>query len=102
MGETRFINDYRGIAPQANLRFQIYHSMHTGERCIGIFARHLIQKGDELLADYGRRYWSKSNASCSADDQAGDQADGQADDQADDSNADGDVVTLDLLGNDDT
>ncbi len=54
--EGRMCNDYHGIAEGPNVRFKTY-TTSLGERRVGIFALdQQINKGQELLIDYGRTY----------------------------------------------
>lgn len=62
--ESRFVNDYRGIAPKANVEFRsfIQHSDdpqddQTEKFQMGLFATRLIRKGQELVINYGKSYW---------------------------------------------
>ena len=34
--ETRFINDYHGVAPQPNVAFVLYYAPGTGELAVGV------------------------------------------------------------------
>ncbi len=56
--ETRFINDYHGIADTPNVGFVAYHAQQTGELAVGVLSRRVLKRGEELLVDYGRKFWS--------------------------------------------
>jgi hypothetical protein len=51
--ESRFINDFRDIAPMPNVAFMPYRAPATGELAIGVVALRAIRGDDEILADYG-------------------------------------------------
>ena len=55
--ESRFINDFRDIAPMPNVAFLPYRAPATGELAIGVVAQHAIRGDDEILADYGDMFW---------------------------------------------
>eukprot|EP00967_Tisochrysis_lutea_P092323 scaffold133041_cov31-Tisochrysis_lutea.AAC.2 len=55
--ETRFINDYKGIAVLPNVAFVLHYAQGTGEMCVGVVTQRHVQKGEELLVDYGRHFW---------------------------------------------
>ncbi|KAL1515581.1 hypothetical protein AB1Y20_002201 [Prymnesium parvum] len=55
--ETRFINDFTSIKPEPNVDFTIYRSATTGELAVGVITRKSVLRGDELLADYGTKFW---------------------------------------------
>lgn len=53
--ETRFINDFRGIAKSANVQ---YHQLHyAGSWRILIITKRKVMKGEEFLVNYGAKYW---------------------------------------------
>ena len=54
--EMRFVNEYRGIAPQPNVAFVPYFAQQTGELAVAVITRRLLQRGEELLVDYGSKY----------------------------------------------
>ncbi|KAI0702446.1 hypothetical protein BC835DRAFT_1500853 [Cytidiella melzeri] len=55
--ESRFINDYRGVAERPNVQFR--ESLNeTGELCMSIWSgNEAIKKGDELVVSYGKGFW---------------------------------------------
>ena len=60
--ESRFVNDYRGIAPKPNVEFRSFHQpSHLPQQPdsfqMGLFATRPIRKGQELLINYGKSYW---------------------------------------------
>ena len=65
--ESRFINDYRGLAAQPNVKF---HTMaHPGRGMwVDIIVDAAIRAGDEILVDYGTDFASyASDAHTSAE-----------------------------------
>ena len=54
--ETRFINDFRGIAPAPNVAFVEYHHHVTGELAVAVVSLRLLRPGEEILVSYGRKY----------------------------------------------
>ena len=44
--ETRFINDYTGIAPQPNVAFVLHYAAGAGEVAVSVVTQRLIQPGD--------------------------------------------------------
>lgn len=55
--ETRFINDYKGVAEHPNVAFVLYHAQATGELSVGVVTQRALQHGEEILVDYGRQFW---------------------------------------------
>lgn len=59
--ESRFVNDYRGIASKPNVEFRSFVQREggSGEETfqMGLFAVRLIRKGQELVINYGKSYW---------------------------------------------
>ncbi|SPO28863.1 uncharacterized protein UTRI_05159_B [Ustilago trichophora] len=62
--ESRFVNDYRGIASKPNVEFrsfiQLSDDSQQAERPkfqMGLFATRPIRKGQELVINYGKSYW---------------------------------------------
>ncbi|CCF50675.1 hypothetical protein NDA11_002158 [Ustilago hordei] len=65
--ESRFVNDYRGIAQKPNVEFRSFIQYDsTAEQPqedsqerfqMGLFATRLIRKGQELVINYGKSYW---------------------------------------------
>ncbi|TKY89073.1 hypothetical protein EX895_001604 [Sporisorium graminicola] len=59
--ESRFVNDYRGIAAKPNVEFRSFlqHCQEDGEPRfqMGLFATGPIRKGQELLINYGKSFW---------------------------------------------
>ncbi|SOV05766.1 uncharacterized protein UDID_06216 [Ustilago sp. UG-2017a] len=65
--ESRFVNDYRGIAQKPNVEFRSFIQYNsTAEQPqegsqerfqMGLFATRLIRKGQELVINYGKSYW---------------------------------------------
>jgi len=54
--ESRFVNDFRGIAGKPNIQFA--YKQGTDPYIIGYEVMNKpIQKGEELLTTYGKRYW---------------------------------------------
>jgi hypothetical protein len=60
--ETRFVNDYRGIARAPNVVFDMKESPLTGHAIVVLISLTVIQEGEELLCDYGQDYWDRENA----------------------------------------
>ena len=63
--EARMINDYRGIAADANACFDSYVNPKSGEIRMGVFVKRQgvnggkgIKKGEEILLSYGKGFWS--------------------------------------------
>ena len=54
--ETRFINDYSGVAQEPNVSFCVYRQPRTGEIAIAVVSLTAISCGAELLAAYGEKY----------------------------------------------
>jgi len=50
----RFINDYRGIAQENNVEFR--GAGPDKVECIVVAIKN-IKKGEELLVDYGNKFW---------------------------------------------
>ena len=55
--ETRFINDYCGLADGPNVSFCVYRSADTGELAVAVVTLSAICCGAELLANYGQHFW---------------------------------------------
>lgn len=57
--ESRFVNDYRGIAVKPNVEFRSFLQLQDGEPRfqMGLFAIRPIRKGHELLINYGKSFW---------------------------------------------
>ena len=59
--ESRFVNDYRGIALKPNVEFRsfIRHDPSLGEERfqMGLFSIRPIRKGQEIVINYGKSYW---------------------------------------------
>jgi SET domain-containing protein len=55
--ETRFINDYKGVADHPNVALVLYHAHATGELSVGVVTQRQLQHGEEILVDYGRQFW---------------------------------------------
>lgn len=57
--ESRFVNDYRGIATKPNVEFRSFVQISEGEELfqMGVFAVRPIRKGQELLINYGKSFW---------------------------------------------
>ena len=53
--ESRFINDYRGIAPKPNVAFITRHDVSKG-LWVDVQVIELISEGDEILGDYGPEF----------------------------------------------
>ena len=51
--ESRFINDFRGMADEPNVTFMPYRAPTTGEIAIGVVTLHAVKSDEELLVDYG-------------------------------------------------
>jgi hypothetical protein len=58
---TRYINDYRKIAPQNNAKFVITCDPTTGELRANLKLVTSVCEGDEILLDYGESYWHAKN-----------------------------------------
>ena len=64
--ETRFINDYRGVAERPNAEFRKVWVSARGEQGMGVWVlpvgksgkgRAGIRRGQEILVSYGRGFW---------------------------------------------
>ena len=57
--ESRFVNDYRGIAAKPNVEFRSFIQLHQGQDRfqMGLFATRPIKRGQELLINYGKSFW---------------------------------------------
>ncbi|KAF6766933.1 SET domain protein [Kalmanozyma brasiliensis GHG001] len=57
--ESRFVNDYRGIALKANVEFRSFVQLSEDEERyqMGLFAVRPIRKGQELVINYGKSFW---------------------------------------------
>ena len=53
--ELALVNDYRGIAPEPNVKMAPL--IHHGKTHFGYAVIRDIEKGEELLADYGEMFW---------------------------------------------
>jgi hypothetical protein len=53
--ELALINDYRDLGPRPNVKMQEF--VHKGTMYFGYVAITNIQKGEELLVDYGPKFW---------------------------------------------
>lgn len=58
--ELAFVNDFRGIAQEANVGVKWIR--HRGSFYFGYETRVPIQAGEELLVDYGQNYWRRNSA----------------------------------------
>ena len=54
--ESRFINDYRGVADRSNVQFVEARS-DAGEMEVWVEVLHAIAAGEEILVSYGSRYF---------------------------------------------
>ncbi|KAJ3177092.1 hypothetical protein HDU85_006018 [Gaertneriomyces sp. JEL0708] len=55
--EARFVNDFRGVAKQPNVAFEVYRDTR-GEVKMGIWTLgSKVAKGEELLVSYGKGFW---------------------------------------------
>ncbi len=59
--EMSLVNDYRGIALEPNVHMQTI--LHKGRCYFGYVTVREIQKGEELLTDYGEMFWEIFQAS---------------------------------------
>ena len=59
--ETRFINDVRGTGEEANVAFCTYRTPVTGELAVGVVTTRALKCGEELLVNYGSRFWSDTS-----------------------------------------
>jgi SET domain-containing protein len=57
--QMRFINDYRNIASAPNVGFFINPLRVNGYLVSVVVALRTIAKGEELLLDYGDKYWAE-------------------------------------------
>ena len=58
--EARFINDYRGISQEPNVKFENYRNA-LGKVCVGVWVLKRagkIKKGDEITVSYGKGFWA--------------------------------------------
>lgn len=57
--ESRFVNDYRGIAAKPNVEFRSFVQLHDGGETfsMGLFATRSIKRGQELVINYGKSFW---------------------------------------------
>lgn len=58
--ETRFINDFKSVRPEPNVEFLLRRLPVTGELSVGVVTRQMVRRGEELLADYGSKFWKTS------------------------------------------
>ena len=56
--EMRFINDYQLVAAAPNVCFVLCRKPLTGELAVAVITARKICSGEELLVDYGRKFWS--------------------------------------------
>lgn len=61
--ESRFINDYRGVADRPNAEFVEYRTVR-GELRMGIWSRGEIRRGDEIVVSYGKPWWRGRSGEC--------------------------------------
>ncbi|KAL1521246.1 hypothetical protein AB1Y20_020917 [Prymnesium parvum] len=61
--EARFINDYHGTGQPANSQFWPYFDEHTGEKRMSIKTIKPVASGQEILVDYGGRFFEKDSSS---------------------------------------
>lgn len=55
--QARFVNDYRGVARQANAVF-VDGQTSSGEFCMSVWSfNREIKKGEEILVSYGKSWW---------------------------------------------
>lgn len=57
--ESRFVNDYRGIAAKPNVEFRSFLQPQDGSHKfqMGLFSIRPIRKNQELVINYGKSYW---------------------------------------------
>ena len=59
--ESRFVNDYRGIAERPNVEFRSFIQLDPTDRSekfqMGLFTTKQVRKGQELVVNYGKAYW---------------------------------------------
>ncbi len=59
--ESRFVNDYRGIADRPNVEFRSFIQLDTSDGKpkfqMGLFTTRPLRKGQELVVNYGKSYW---------------------------------------------
>jgi len=53
--EFRFLNDYRGVSATPNVK--LFATVFNGEYHIAVTIIKRVNKGEELLVDYGSTYW---------------------------------------------
>jgi len=56
--EMRFINDYQLVAADPNVCFVLCRKPLSGELAVAVITARKICRGEELLVDYGRKFWS--------------------------------------------
>ena len=61
--EARFLNDYHGTGCSPNAQFWPYFDERTGEKRMGVKTIAPIHRGQEILVDYGGRYFQKDSSS---------------------------------------
>ena len=61
--ESRFINDFHGTGQQPNSQFWPYYDETTGEKRMAIKTIKPIISGQEILVDYGGRYFERDSSS---------------------------------------
>ena len=74
--ELRFINDFRGIAPEPNVAFCLYRQPRTGELSVAVLTTVAIRYGAEILVDYGRSFWHDGNGTQDLREAAGEESTG--------------------------
>eukprot|EP01012_Entosiphon_sulcatum_P065183 TRINITY_DN94062_c0_g1_i1.p1 TRINITY_DN94062_c0_g1~~TRINITY_DN94062_c0_g1_i1.p1 ORF type:complete len:384 (+),score=44.85 TRINITY_DN94062_c0_g1_i1:34-1185(+) len=63
--ESRFINDWHGIAKAPNCRFEEQRCPKTGKYLVVVRCVTEVPAGKELLIDYGRGFWKGNHGSSS-------------------------------------
>jgi len=61
--ESRFINDFHGTGQQPNSQFWPYYDETTGEKRMAIKTIKPISCGQEILVDYGGRFFERDSSS---------------------------------------
>ncbi len=61
--EARFLNDWHGVpgAEEPNCQFWPYYDSVTGEKRMGVKTIRDVSVGQELLVDYGGKYFAKDS-----------------------------------------
>jgi len=58
--ETRFLNDYHGLADSPNVQFRPFRQPSTGEVAVGVVTLRRVSAGDELVVSYGEEsFWKQ-------------------------------------------